>query len=138
MARTRRPRRTTRRQRGAMGYRVDVPRSLAALIVGDPRLSESALRLLAHSVIHVMRNSPGNTRLAHLLTEDPNEFVAGLRQLHDRGWISVFDGQAYLSEPVHGPLGNVVDRVRMSAIDRRAFVQLFGDSVLDDLGEATG
>lgn len=135
MPRTRRPRRTAA---GRGGYRVDIPRSIATLINGDPTLSESALRLLTRSVMYVMRSNPGNARLAHLMTDDPDTFVAGLRELHRKGWISVFDDRAYLSEPVYGPLGNLVDRVRMSEVDRQAFAQFFGDSILDELGEATG
>lgn len=136
MTRNRRPSRTARRRHTA-GYRVNVPKSLAALIVGDPELDDDTTKLLAHSVMWVFRQA-ADPRFAAAATDDPDEFVTALRNLHDRGWISVFDGEAHLSEPVYGPLGNVVDRVRMTATDRRAFAQICGDSLLDEMGEAAG
>jgi hypothetical protein len=140
MTHARRPRRNVPAPRRAAvsGYRVDIPRSLAALITGDPALGESATRLLAYSVIYILRSGSGHAKWAHLLTDDPDEFVVGLRELHDKGWMSIWDGRAYLSEPVRGPLGNVVDRVRMTSTDRRAFAQFFGDTILDEMGEAAG
>ncbi len=120
------------------GYRVDVPRSLAALITGAAGLSESATTLLARSVMYVLRDNASDPRLADLMADNPGEFIRALRGLHAKGWMSVWNGRAYLSEPVYSPLGNLVDRVRMSEVDRRAFAQLAGDHVLGGAGEATG
>lgn len=137
MPKTPRPRRSAM-TRARSGYRVDVPRSLAALITGEPHLSGSATTLLARSVMYVLRDNASDQRFADLMDDDPDEFIQALRGLHAKGWMSVWGGRAYLSEPVYGPLGNLVDRVRMSEVDRRAFAQLAGDHVLRGTGEATG
>jgi hypothetical protein len=118
-----------------MGYRVDIPRSIAALITGDPRLGDSAMKLLAHSVLWILRNDPTSGRWARRLPDDPDEFVANLRSLHDKGWISVWDGRYYVSEPVYGPLGNLVDRVRLTDTDRRFLTQVMADQLIGELGE---
>jgi hypothetical protein len=87
--------------------------------------------------MYVMKQG-ADPRFRHLMTDDPDEFIAALRELHDRGWMSIWEGRAYLSEPVYGPFGNLVDRVRMGAVDRRAWAQFVGDQVLDETGEAAG
>lgn len=130
MARTRPPhRKSARRRRDAGGYHVNIPRSLAALVTGTPELGDSARRLLAESVLYVLRNDPGSGPWGRQATSDPDEFVNTLRTLHDKGWLSVWDGCAYPSEPVIGPLGTVIDRIRMSETDLRFAVQMFADNI---------
>jgi hypothetical protein len=105
-------------RKGEPGYRVDVWGCIGAIVTEDPRLSHDALRLAAAAVryLFVKGADPELAPLARLAPEDPDTLIGNFRELYHNGYIGVEDGRAYLTVPICGPFGNVVDRLRVSSL----------------------
>lgn len=75
---------------------LDVMRSTALLIEGNPELSREAASLLASMVADTFG-----------FADDPDELVSILRGMHDKGLIGIENGEAFLGRPERDPFGRV-------------------------------
>ncbi|MCU1671058.1 MAG: hypothetical protein JWP40_3985 [Blastococcus sp.] len=113
--------RTLRHPADQATYQVDVMASVAAIISPDPRTDETTTLVLAAILLTLPKPADGHVLPAEF-TGDARDLVATLRELHSKGWIGVENGRAYLTQPIHGAFGQLVDRVRVPESDRPDFV----------------
>lgn len=108
-----RPARTIRHPAGEQTLQVDVMETVAAIIAPDPRTGETATLVLAATLLSLPK--PTGAPVLREFAGDARQLVDTLRELHTKGWLGIEDGRAYLTRPIYGAGGELVDRVRISA-----------------------
>lgn len=118
------------RRRGEPAYRLDVWRSVAALLTDEPHLDPEMRRVLAAHLMIEFRDH-GTGIGVEFPARTPEEFITCVTELYEAKMLGIEDGEAFIAVPDRDALGRTYAR-RVPKAEMGAFVEALRQSVAED------